>query len=106
MGILEEVTLGSHRLEVGLMLRKSFLVNSMLYSAEAWSGVSKTHIKRLEVVDTALLVKLTGGHSKCGNEFHHLETGTLKIRHILIYLGLMYHHQTVSRDKNKTIKKI
>ena len=105
MGILEEVTLGSHRLEVGLMLRKSILVNSMLFSAEAWSGVTEKHIKRLEVVDTALLRKLTGGHSKCGHEFHHLETGTLKIQHILTYLRLMYHHHILSRDKNETIKK-
>ena len=48
MGILEEVTLGSHRLEV----------NSLLFSTEAWSGVTEKHLK----------------HSKCGVEFHHLET--------------------------------
>ena len=106
MGILEEVTLGSHRLEVGLMLRKSILVNSMLFSAEAWSGVTEKHIKRLEVVDTALLCKLTGGHSKCGTEFHHLETGTLKIRHILTYLRIMYHHHILSRNESETIKKV
>ena len=106
MGILEEVTFGSHRLEVGLMLRKSILVNSMLFSAEAWSGVTEKHLRRLEVVDTALLCKLTGGHSKSGTEYHYLETGSLMIRHILTYLRLIYHHHILSRNENETIKKV
>ena len=106
MGILEEVTWGKHRMEVGLMLRKSILLSSMLFSAESWSGISEKHLKRLEVVDTALLRKLGGGHSKCAVEFHHLESGTLKIRHILSYLRIMYHHHILSRDENETIKKV
>ena len=106
MGILSEVDMGVHKLEAGLKLREAILINSVLYSAEAWSGVTQKHLARLEVVDTALLRKLTGGHSKCPTEFHHLETRTWKLRHHLTYLRLMYHHQILSRDDNETIKKI
>jgi hypothetical protein len=106
MGILSEITVGSHKMEVGLMLRKTIMINSLLFSAEAWSGVTEKQLARLEVVDTALLRKLAGGHSKCGTEFHHLETGTLKLRHILTYLRLMYHHHILTRDQNETIHKI
>ena len=90
LGILSEVDLGVHRLEAGLKLREAILINSMLFSAEAWSGVNQKHLSRLEVVDSALLKKLTGGHAKCPTEFHHLETSTWKVRHHLTYLRLMY----------------
>jgi hypothetical protein len=107
MAILGEVDMGSNRLEAGLMLRESILINSLLFSAEAWSAVSEKQLARLEVVDTSLLRQLTGnGHSKCPTEFHHLETGTLKLRHILTYRRLMFHHEILSRDNDETIKKI
>ena len=86
MGILSEVDMGVHQLEAGLRLREAILISSLLYSAEAWSGVTDRHLSRLVVVDSALLKRLTGSHSKCPSEFHHLETGTWKLRHHLIYL--------------------
>ena len=106
LAILSELDTGGHRVEVGLMLRKAILVNSLLFSAEAWSGVTDKQIARLEVVDTALLRKITNGHSKCPTEFHHMETGTMKLRHILTYLRLLYHHHILTRDENETINKI
>ena len=106
LGILEEVTLGQHRVEVGLMLRQAILINSLLFSAEAWSGVTDKLLSRLEVVDNALLCRLTGGHSKCPTEFNYLETGTMKLRHILTFRRLMYHHHILTRSDDETIKKI
>ena len=105
MGILDEVDMGANRIEAGLMLRQSILVSSLLYSAEAWSGVTDKQMARIEVVDSALLQKLTGGHSKCASEFHHLETGTWKFRHILSYKRLMFHHFILTRDEIETIHK-
>jgi hypothetical protein len=106
MGILSEVDMGVHKVEVGLMLRQAILINSLLYTAEAWSSVSEKQLARLEVVDTSLLRQLTGGHSKCGTEFHHLETATWKLRHHLSYMRIMYHHHILTRDKEETIYKI
>ena len=60
MAILSEVDMGAHKVEAGLMLRQSLLLSSMLYSAEAWSGLTEKQLTRLEVVDTALLRRLTG----------------------------------------------
>ena len=36
LGILDTVDMGTHRIEVGLMLRKAMLTSGLLYSAEAW----------------------------------------------------------------------
>ena len=47
-GILSEVDLGNHRVEVGLILRKAILVNSLLFTAETWSAVKEADLVRLE----------------------------------------------------------
>ena len=105
LGILGEVPLGSKRIEAGLMLRKAILTNSLLFSSEAWSNVKDTDLKRLEQVDTALLRSFTKGHSKTPTVFHHLETGTLMLRHMLARNRIMYHHHIVNSDDSETIKK-
>ena len=97
MGILSSVDMAIHKLEANLLLRQAILINSLLYSAEAWSGVTDRHLARLEVVDTALLRRLTGGHAKCASKFYHLEAGTRMLRHHLIYRRLMYHPHLVTR---------
>jgi hypothetical protein len=106
MGVLEAVDMVCNRLKGGLLLRQSVLINSLLFSAEAWSGVTDRHLARMEVVDNALLSRLTGGQSRCPSEFNYLETGSLKLRHILTYRRLLYHHEILSRGEDETISKI
>ena len=55
--------MGTNRVEAGLLLKQSILVNSLLYSAEAWSNVTEKQLARLEVVDSAFLAQLTGGQN-------------------------------------------
>ena len=81
LGVLGEVDMGSHRVEIGLLMRKAILVSSLLWSAEAWSDIKERDLKRLEQVDSAYLKSLVKGHSKNPKNFHHLETGKIKIRH-------------------------
>ena len=111
MGIVSEVDMGLQKLELGPMLRQAILIGRMLYSEEAWSGITllwyntvitDKQLARLEVVDLSLLRGLTGGHVKCATKFLHLEIGTWKLCHHLTYLRLMYHHHILTRDDNKT----
>ena len=104
MGILSEVDMGLHKIEVGPMLMQAILISSMVNSAEAWSGITDKQLARLEVVDLSLLRQLTGGHVKRATEFLNFETGTWKLCHHFTYLRLMYHHNIMSRDDNETIK--
>lgn len=105
-GILSDVDMGSRRVEVGLMLRKAILVSSLLFTAEAWSGIKDDHLRRIEQVDSALLRSLMKCHSKTTIEFLHLESGTMKLRHILSLNRIMYHHHILQTDDDETIKKI
>ena len=93
-------------MKVGLLLRKAILTSYLLFSAEAWSAISESELYRLEQVDSALLKSLAKGHSKTPVIFHHLETGTLKLRHILMKNRLLYHHHIINRDDTETIRKI
>ena len=62
LGILSEVDMGSRRVEVGLLLRKTILVSSLLFTAETWSGIKEDQIKRLEHVDQSLLRSFLHSH--------------------------------------------
>ena len=105
-GILSEVDMGSRRLEVGLLVRKAILCSSLLFTAETWSGLKETQLKRLEQVDESLLRSLIKCHSKTAVEFIHMECGTLKLRHILTLNRMMYHHHLLTTDESETIVKI
>ena len=105
-GILSQIDMGDNRVEMGLLLRKSILVNSLLFTAETWSNLKEADIKRLEQVDQGLLSSLVSGHSKCASEFVYLETGSLKLRHILTQNRLMFHHYLLGLNEEETLKKV
>ena len=105
-GLLSEVDMGKNRCEIGLMLRRSILVNSLLFSLEVMSNLKQKDILRLEKLDEAMLRSLTRGHSKAPIIFSYLETGSLKLRHMLVIKRLMFHRHLLTRDKKETIRKI
>ena len=70
--MLDEVSLGAHYFEIGLMLRESMLINGLLFNSEIWYGVSKSDISELEEIDKLLLRKLLQAHSKTPIESFYL----------------------------------
>jgi hypothetical protein len=91
---------------MGLKLREAMLCSAMLFNSEAWSHIPDTEWDRIEVVDTALLRGLVGGHSKASKEFYYLEMGVLMLRHKATIRRLMYHKQILDRVDTETTKKI
>ena len=51
MTILDSIPLGKHYFEVGMLLRDSLLISSILYNAEAWYNLSNTELNLIETVD-------------------------------------------------------
>ena len=82
--ILEEIPLGKYRVEIGLKLRQAMLIIGILFNSEAWHGVKKEDLKKLEKIDEILLRSLMGSHQKTPLEFLYLETGTLPISYIIM----------------------
>ena len=73
------------RIQVGLQLRDSILVQTLLNSLEVCSNLTSENINRIEQVDDALLRGILGSHPKGPKVFPYLELGVLKLGHILIY---------------------
>jgi hypothetical protein len=107
LGTISEIPYGPYRIQIGLQLRESILVNGMLFNSEAWSAISNKELVRMEQVDYSLLRALQGGgHSKCGTEFLLLEFGVLKLRHTIMKRRMMFHYHILTRSENETLKKI
>ena len=53
--ILEDVPLGTRRLEIGLTLREAWFLNGTLYNSEEWCTYKRTDLKVFEVLDRKIL---------------------------------------------------
>ena len=106
LAILSEVPLGSHKIEIGLMLRQAMLINGILFNSEVWHAVTEEDIKGLEKVDEHLLRSIVNGHAKTPLEFIYLETGALPIRFIIASRRMMYLQTILKRPDNELIKRI
>jgi hypothetical protein len=55
LSILDEISLGHHRIDVAMKFREVMLFNGILYNSEAWHGVTKKNIKTLQSIDESLI---------------------------------------------------
>ena len=56
--MLEGIPFGKHYFEVGIILRNSLLVSSMLFNSEAWYNITKAELDLFETIDLLLLRQL------------------------------------------------
>ena len=55
LSILDEVLIGSQRIEAGPCMREGMLLNGILTNSEVWIGLNENHYRELEQVDEYLL---------------------------------------------------
>ena len=106
LSILDEVPLGTHRIEAGIVMRNGMLINGILTNSEVWNGLSENDYKELEVVDEYLLRGILESHYKVAKESLYLETGLLPIRYIIKKRRLNYLRHILSRNREELISKI
>ena len=58
MSILDDICFGKYFFEVGIILRNSLLISSLLTNAESWYNLTKSDIKELESADESLLRRI------------------------------------------------
>jgi hypothetical protein len=105
MILLDEISFGQYYFEIAVMLRQAMLINSILFNAEVWYGVSDKEVADLEEVDELLLRKILNAHSKTPKEALYLELGCLPIRFILMSRRIMFLHYLLSLDKDQLLAK-
>ena len=83
VGIVEQILkilggtiYGPYYFEVGLILRKSLFIKSVLTNSESWYGLKETEIEQLEQVDEMLLRKLLEVGLGCPKEMLFLVLAT------------------------------
>ena len=106
IAITNEAPLGKWRIKSGILLRNAMLVNSMLFNAEAWQGISVEDIESMSRVDEALLRGLLSAHSKTPKEALFLETGLIPLKYIVTSRRLMYLQTILKRKKDEVTRKI
>ena len=106
ISILDEVPLGVHRVEAGLLMRNAMLLNGILTNSEVWIGLSEQHHRSLEQVDEYLLKGILKTQCNGPTESLYLETGTVPIRFIIQKRRLNYLHHLITRNSNELISKI
>ena len=106
IAITKEAPLGKWRVKSGLLMRNAWLVNSLLYNAEAWHGIVKDDTELFSRVDESLLAGLVSAHQKVPKEAIYLETGTVPIKYIWAARRLIYLQAILKRDKNELIRRV
>ena len=103
--ILESVPLGKHYFEVGMILRDTLLISSMLYNAEAWYNMTKAELDLLETVDLIFLRKLLKAPKNTPKEMLFLELGCIPFRKIIMEKRISFLHYILNQDRNSIIYK-
>ena len=106
LAIIKEAPLGRKRIEAGLLLRKSLLLNGTLFNSEAWHGLTRSQITAFEKIDEALIKGLTASHSKIPVPALYLETGQVPVRYILACRRILYLQTILHRAEDELIKKV
>ena len=84
MTILEGIPLGKQYFRIGMILRDSLLVSSMLFNSETWYNLTSKELELLETVDLALIRQLLKAPKGTPKEVLYLELGIIPFRDIII----------------------
>ena len=106
LAIVKEAPLGRRRIEAGLLLRKSLLLNGTLFNSEAWHGLKKGQIEAFEKIDEALIKGLLACHAKIPLPALYLETGQVPVRYILACRRILYLQTILHRSDEELIKRV
>ena len=102
---MKEISLGFHYFDIGLLLRDTNVINSILFNSEVWLGLTKKQIETLENIDILYFRKLFEAHSKTAIEAFYIETGKMPIRTLIKMRQLMYWWHINNVKETALIKK-
>ena len=88
------------------MLREAMFLNGVLYSSEAWHGITESQIAQIETVDHQLLRTILSAHSKTPTEMLYLETGALPVKSVMTSRRLNYLKQIHMKEEHELVKRI
>ena len=103
--ILEGIPFGKQYFKIGMILRDSLLISSLLFNSETWYNLSTRELELLETVDLYLLRQLLKAPKGTPKEMLYLELGILPFRDIIIGRRMLFLHTILNEDQNSLIYK-
>ena len=78
--LLDAIPFGKHYVEIGMILRNSLLISSVLFNSEAWYNLTESELNLLETVDVTFLRQLLQAPKGTPKEMLFLELGCISLR--------------------------
>ena len=101
--MLEGIPFGKQFFNIGMILRDSLLVSSMLFNSEAWYNVTSKELELLETIDLSLLRQLLKAPKGTPKEMFYLELGIIPFRDIILGRRLNFLHTILNEDPKSLI---
>ena len=103
--MLDGFHFGKQYFEVGVLLRNSLLVSSMLFNSEAWYNLTETELNLLETIDLQFLRQLLKAPKGTPKEMFFLELGCMPYREIIRERRLGFLHYILNEDKDSMVNR-
>ena len=103
--ILDNISLGRHYFKTAFLLRESFFLNGILFSSEAWYGITEEEIDQLEKLDIQLLRYIFEVPHSVPVVSLYLESGCVRIRNIIRARRLNFLHYLANMKKDEMLYK-
>ena len=103
--ILDGIPFGKHYFKVGVLLRDSLLVSSVLFNSEAWYSLTNAELNLLETVDLSLMRQLLNAPKATPKEMLYLELGCVPLREIIRGRRLMFLQYILNEEPNSMINR-
>ena len=81
--ILDTIPFGKHYFEVGMLLRDSLLISSILYNAEAFYNLTDAELNLIETVDLMFLRQLMNVPKTTPKEMFFLKLGCAPLQQVI-----------------------
>ena len=94
-----------HYFEVGMLLRDSLLVSSMLFNSEAWYNLTNAELDLLETIDVSFLRQLLKAPKGTPKEMLYLELGCIPLREVIRERRLGFLYYILNENPNSMIHK-
>ena len=104
--IVDSIPNSKRRIKVGLQLRQSWFLNSILLNMETWHNVQDSDLQIFMKLDQYLIRQIVGSQSKVPIEFLYLETSAIPVDFILTSRRLNYLHTVLSQSDSEMTKRI
>ena len=100
---LQQLKFGKYFFEVGIILMKSILRPSILYSIETCYNLTENEMRKLEQVEEDFLVQLAKTKKTCPKSQLYLEFGIYPCRFEVMKLRILFYYTIMNEEKNSLL---